>query len=336
MVPKYALLIALAFGSALLVLADQRPASQLQAEAREAFGALSPVRAEEIDSPLAQLGRSLFWDPRLSANGATACASCHLAEDWGADARPFSRDARGKDTSRHSQTVFNAMLQPSLRWTGDRKSGTHQAERSLTGSMGFTNASDVIAVLRHHGYEPMFRTLWPETETPVGPTNYARALQAYQSTLVTPSPFDRFLEGDMSALSQQQVAGLQVFLDRGCSDCHDGPLLGGRKLRRFGVKQPYWEATGSQKRDAGLIEATKNEADRNKFRVSMLRNIARTAPYFHDGSVRELLEAVQVMAQVQEGMRLPASEGEAVVAFLEALTGKVPEHFAPPLRFPGQ
>lgn len=336
MVLKSSLVFALILGAALVVSSDQRPASQLQAEAQEAFGPLKPVRTEEVDSPLAQLGRSLFWDPRLSANGLTACASCHFAENWGADARSFSRDARGKDTSRHSQTVFNAMMQPTLRWTGDRRSGAHQAERSLIGSMGFTNASDVIPVLRHNGYEPMFQMLWPEVEAPANPTNYAQALQAYQSTLVTPSPFDRFLEGDMSALSQQQLAGLQVFLDRGCSDCHDGPLLGGRKLRRFGVKQPYWEATGSQKRDAGLMEATKDEADRNKFRVAMLRNIARTAPYFHDGSVRDLPEAVQVMAQVQGGMRLPASEAEAVVAFLEALTGKVPEHFAPPLRFPGQ
>lgn len=326
----------LILGTGLAAQSAQRPPATLREQAKEAFGVLKSPNAEEIDSPLAQLGRSLFWDPRLSANGATACASCHLVADWGADARPFSRDARGKDTSRHSQTVFNAMLQPSLRWTGDRKSGAHQAERSLTGSMGFTNASDVIPVLRHDGYEPMFRLLWPEAETPADATNYAQALQAYQSTLVTPSPFDRFLEGDMSALSKQQVAGLKVFLDRGCSDCHDGPLLGGRKLRRFGVKQPYWEATGSRKRDSGLFETTKDEADRDKFRVSMLRNIARTAPYFHDGSVSEILEAVQVMAQVQGGMRLPASEAEEVVAFLEALTGKVPEHFAPPLRLPGQ
>ena len=228
------------------------------------------------------------------------------------------------------------MLQPALRWTGDRKSGAHQAERSLTGSMGFTNAGDVIPVLREHGYEPMFRAAWPEESSPVNPTNYALALQTYQATLVTPAPFDRYLEGDLAALNPRQLAGLQVFLDRGCADCHDGPLLGGRALRRFGVKQPYWEATGSQKRDAGLFETTKMEADRNKFRVAMLRNIARTAPYFHDGSVDTLREAVQVMAQVQVGARLSDPELESVEAFLEALTGEIPEQFAQPLRFPGQ
>lgn len=333
---KLLLACLLVLGRTVLTLADQRSASQLQAEAQGVFGVLNADQAEHVESPLAKLGRSLFWDARISANGATACASCHLAADWGADSRPFSRDARDKETSRHSQTVFNAMLQASLRWTGDRKSGAHQAERSLTGSMGFTNASDVVPVLRQHGYEPLFREAWPDETSAVNPTNYALALQAYQATLITPAPIDRFLEGDRSALTHQQLAGVQVFMDRGCSDCHSGPLLGGKGLRRFGVKQPYWEATGSRKQDAGLFETTKDEADRNRFRVAMLRNIARTAPYFHDGSVSELLEAVQVMAQVQEGMRLPASEADAVVAFLEALTGKVPEHFAPPSQFPGR
>lgn len=323
-------------GIAVAAAAEPRSPGRLQAEALEAFGALEPASLEEIQSPRARLGRFLFWDPRLSANGTTACASCHLAADWGADARPLSRDARGKDTSRHSQTVFNAMLQPALRWTGDRTSGAHQAERSLTGSMGFTHATNVIPVLKQNGYEDLFRTAWPEVQQPINPTHYAQALQSYQATLVTPAPFDRFLQGDHTALGPPQLAGLQVFLDRGCADCHDGPLLGGRKLRRFGVKQPYWEATGSPKQDPGLFETTRDEADRNTFRVSMLRNIARTAPYFHDGSVSELREAVQVMAQVQGGLRLAASEAEAVVAFLEALTGTAPEHFAPPLRFPGQ
>ncbi len=316
--------------------AEQRSAGQLQAEARRAFGILEAVGSEAVTSPLAELGRSLFWDPRISANGATACAGCHPAADWGADSRRFSKDARGKDTARHSQTVFNAMRQPALRWTGDRTSGAHQAVRSLTGSMGFTHAGEVNEALRRHGYEAAFRVLWPEDAVAANPTNYAKALEAYQATLVTPAPFDRFLKGDLEVLSRDQLDGLQVFMDRGCADCHDGPLLGGSGLRRFGVKQPYWDATGSERQDQGLFESTGREADRRKFRVSMLRNISRTAPYFHDGSVGELPEAVQVMAQVQLGERLPASEAASVVAFLESLTGEVPAHFGPPVRFPGR
>lgn len=324
----------LVLGNTLAATAEPRSPAQLQAEATRAFGILEPARVEEVDAPLARLGRSLFWDPRVSGNGTTACASCHLAAHWGADPRPFSRDARGKDTARHSQTVFNAMLQPALRWTGDRKSGAHQAERSLTGSMGFAHAADVVPVLRQNGYEPLFRELWPQAGSPVDPTNYARALQAYQATLVTPAPFDRFLKGDLQALDERQRAGLQAFLDRGCSDCHDGRLLGGNTLRRFGIRQPYWEATGSAQRDEGLFETTRIDADRHKFRVPMLRNIARTGPYFHDGSVAKLQDAVQVMAQVQGGARLPDAEAQSVAAFLETLTGDVPSNFGPPSSFP--
>jgi cytochrome c peroxidase len=283
-----------------------------------------------IPSPEAELGRALFWDPRLSADGRTACASCHRAADGGADRRPFSTDARGRSTSRNSQTVFNAMLQPALRWTGDRHSGAHQAERSLTGSMGFTNAAEVLPLLRSHGYEASFRRAWPADPQPITVTHYAQALEAYQTTLVTPGPFDRFLAGDPASLTPQQKKGLRVFLTVGCADCHGGRVLGGQGIRKFGLKRPYWEATKSPKRDTGVHESTRRDEDRDLFRVPMLRNVAKTGPYFHDGSVVTLLEAVQVMADVQLGRRLDHPDAADLVAFLEALTGEVPDHFRNP------
>lgn len=302
--------------------------TRLLAEAKAQFGVLEPVSPSAI-GPAAELGRALFWDTRLSADGQTACASCHHAADWGADRRPFSPDARGQLTARNSQTVFNAMLQPALRWTGDRKSGAHQAERSLTGSMGFTNAAAVLPLLQQHGYEPRFRQVWPDDPAPLTVTNYAKALETYQSTLITPAPIDRFLAGDTTALTDWQKEGLRVFLNLGCADCHSGTLLGGAGLRRFGVKKPYGEATKSAKRDTGLHETTKLEGDRDKFRVSMLRNVAQTAPYFHDGSVVDLKEAVQVMADVQLGRRLGESDAAAITGFLQSLTGEVPANFGP-------
>lgn len=302
----------------------------LREEAIATFGRIEAASAEAVRTPLARLGRELFWDPRLSANGRTACASCHSAADGGGDRRRFSPDARGRLTARHSQTVFNAMLQPSLRWTGDRKSGAHQAERSLTGSMGFERADAVVPLLRRHGYEPSFRHAFPSEEDPVTPGNYARALEAYQATLVTPGPFDRYLAGEAGALDATQLRGLELFLSVGCADCHHGRLLGGSRLRKFGVTKDYWLATGSERRDEGLYESTKAEDDRYKFRVPMLRNIAETAPYFHDGSVADLKQAVQVMADVQLGGRLPEAEADALVAFLRSLSGPGPEHYAPP------
>jgi cytochrome c peroxidase len=263
-------------------------------------------------------------------DGKTACASCHLAGDWGADRRRFSPDAKGKNTARNSQTLFNAVLQPRLRWTGDRNSGAHQAEKSLTGSMGFSTSEAVVPLLKNLGYEAAFQAAFPKDAAPISPANYAAAIQAYETTLVTPAPFDAYLAGDDDALDANQRVGLKVFIRTGCADCHKGPLLGGASIRKFGLVKDYWPATKSQHKDMGLFEGTKEEADRYKFRVSMLRNIAKTAPYFHDGSVANLKEAVQVMADVQLGDRLSDSDASAIVSFLDALTGDLPNNYCPP------
>jgi len=304
--------------------------AKLREEALAEFGILQPVAVEELTRPVVTLGQALFWDPRLSADGRTACASCHLPADWGADRRRFSPDARGKLTARNSQTVFNSTLQPAMRWTGDRQSAAHQAEKSLTGSMGFTSADAIVPLLKDHGYEPSFRAEFPESPDHLSPANYAKAIQAYEETLVTPAPFDRFLSGDNEALTGQQKSGLRAFLSANCADCHSGPLLGGRRLRKFGVQKDYWTATHSEKRDAGLFESTQEETDRYRFRVSMLRNIAKTGPYFHDGSVAELQEAVQVMAEVQSGQRLDDADAADIVSFLVSLTGQIPANYHPP------
>jgi len=307
---------------------------RLREEALLEFGILEPVPVAATQRPEVTLGQALFWDARLSADGQTACASCHLAADWGADRRRFSPDAKGQHTARNSQTVFNSTLQPALRWTGDRKSAAHQAEKSLSGSMGFVTADAVAPLLKSLGYEPTFQAAFPHEPAPVSPANYARAIASYEATLTTPGPFDRFLAGENDALTTPQKAGLKTFLAAGCADCHSGPLLGGRGLRKFGVKKDYWLATGSEKKDAGLFETTKVESDRNRFRVAMLRNIAKTGPYFHDGSVGDLPEAVQVMADVQSGHRLPEDDAAAIVSFLESLTGPVPANYHAPARKP--
>ncbi|MDO8843118.1 cytochrome-c peroxidase [Methylicorpusculum sp.] len=298
----------------------------LKEQAQALFGIIMPALS---DNPDVLLGQALFWDARVSGDGKTACVSCHQAEDWGADRRTFSPDAKGKLTSRNAQTVFNAMMQPTLRWTGDRTSGAHQAEKSLTGSMGFSSADAVVPVLASLGYEAAFKAAFPEASVPISPSNYAKALQAYQATLLTPAPFDHFLSGDDSSLTVQQKEGLALFIKTGCASCHSGPLLGGNSIQKFGVVKDYWLATRSEKRDPGRFDATQNEADLYTFRVSMLRNIAKTAPYFHDGSVAELEQAVRIMAEVQLGTILSDSEVKSIVAFLESLTGDLPVNYKP-------
>jgi cytochrome c peroxidase len=194
----------------------------------------------------------------------------------------------------------------------------------------------VIPFLKELGYGNLFREAFPHETEPVSPANYGRALQAYQATLATPSPFDQFLSGDDTALDAEQKAGLDTFLKIGCADCHDGPLLGGGSYQKFGMAKDYWSATGGENPEAGRFSVTKKESDRYVFRVQMLRNIAKTAPYFHDGSVAPLHAAVQVMAEVQLGERLTDSDAAAISKFLHALTGEVPEQFAPPPTFPGR
>lgn len=321
---------ALAFAVAFAAAPAGATDADLRDDANALFGRLDAPAAEALASPEVRLGRALFWDERLSADGKTACASCHAAEDWSADRRRFSIDARGTPTSRHSPPIFNSMDQPTLRWLGDRKDGAAQAEGSLTGSMGFAAKADGVEAMRRNGYEPLFRAAFPRETAPLSAANYGKALAAYQATLVTPSAFDRFLAGDDRALDGRQKAGLRAFVATGCGACHSGPLLGGTSFQPFGLAKPYWEETGSAKVDTGRFAATKKEEDRYVFRVPMLRNVAKTAPYFHDGSVDGLAQAVRIMGRVQLGSELDDSEVAAIVAFLEALTGPVPSHYAPP------
>lgn len=301
----------------------------LRQEASGLFGRIEAAAASRA-TPEAELGRALFWDTRLSSDRKTSCGSCHAASDWGADRRRFSPDARGALTSRHSPTVFNSMGQGSLRWLGDRKTGADQAESSMTGSMGFKSKDTAVERLKELEYLAAFRKAYPDDAEPLSPRNYSRALAAYQATLTTPAAFDRFLAGDDGALSERQKSGLRAFISTGCAGCHNGPLLGGTALQRFGLVKNYWLETGSDKIDQGRYSVTKKEEDRYVFRVPMLRNVAKTAPYFHDGSVEQLDRAVRIMASVQLGRTLDDATTSAIVAFLESLTGEIPPHYAPP------
>lgn len=316
------------------VLPDSEPLKQqddeLIEQAESILGTVDGIAPDRLKEPVVELGQALFWDKRLSANGKIACASCHHPRDWGADKARFSVDARGNKTKRNSQTVFNSTLQPGLRWVADRKSASHQAEKSLTGSMGFEQAEDVVPLLDKYDYAERFRRAFPDDETPLTPGNYGLAIEAYEATLRTPAAFDRYLGGAADSLTDQQKRGLTLFLEIGCIDCHSGPLLGGEGLQPFGVYHDYWKATGSDGRDTGLFETTQQESDRNVFRVSMLRNIAKTAPYFHDGSVTKLADAVRVMAKVQLDKELDDDQISALVSFLESLTGEIPKNYQDP------
>ena len=157
--------------------------------------------------------------------------------------------------------------------------------------------------------------------------NWGKAVGAYERTLVTPSRFDEYLGGKGDALTAEERHGLRTFIDTGCARCHNGVGIGGDKFRKFGVKEDYWKATGSQEIDRGRIDLTKDPADLYVFKVPGLRNAEMTPPYFHDGSVGTLPEAVRVMARVQLGKTLSDQDTTVIVTFLKSLTGKPPEDF---------
>jgi cytochrome c peroxidase len=328
---KKLLLTSGALACAIATFAFAQSAGEPRDQFAAMFGRVEAPSAQAINAPMAQLGRALFWDERLSVNGKVACATCHMPEDGSSDRRQFSVDARGKNTSRHSQPVYNAMLQTGgLRWTGDRPSGAAQAEGSMTGSMGFENRELALANLAKHYDKASFATAFPSDDAPVNLKNMAKAIEVYEATLNTPAPFDRYLAGDNNALTAKQKEGMRNFVNVGCAACHSGALLGGSMSMKFGVTKDYWLETKSAKPDEGKFVSTKKDEDKFVFRVAMLRNIADTAPYFHDGSVAKLDEAVRIMASVQLGRQLNTDETSSIVAFLKSLSGKTPVNYAPP------
>jgi cytochrome c peroxidase len=175
------------------------------------------------------------------------------------------------------------------------------------------------------GYVAMFKEAFPGEQDPVTIANFARAIGAFERTLVTPAPFDDFVNGNAQALTARQKNGLRTFLDTGCMTCHFSPYLGGQMYQKFGVFEPYEKYTKSKPVDEGRFAVTKSPADRDVFKVPVLRNVAATPPYFHDGSVAMLEEAVVIMARTQLAKDLTKEQAGDIAAFLTSLTGKIPE-----------
>jgi cytochrome c peroxidase len=200
----------------------------------------------------------------------------------------------------------------------------------LIGLFSFINpdyASAIARIKAIPGYADLFRKEFPGDPDPVTPDNWAKAIGAFERTLVTPSRFDAFLAGDARALSPEERTGLRKFIDTGCIACHNGVDVGGGMFKKFGVVEDYWTATGSQQPDKGRFDVTHDPQDTYVFKVPSLRNVAMTPPYFHDGSVRSLPEAVRIMAKVQLGRALSDQDTADIVAFLGSLTGKLPLGF---------
>jgi cytochrome c peroxidase len=306
----------------------------LREKVSEMFGSVDSgsIPQDGTDALRFSLGRKLFFEQRVSADGQIACASCHVAAHGGGDGLAVSVGVFGRANPRNAPTVFNAGLQPFQHWRADRMSLADQAARSPLGMTSFGNQEEMEAMgrLRDAGYEDEFERAFPGEQPALSLDHFGSAVASFEQTLSTPGRIDAFLNGDDSALTSDEQAGLSAFVDLGCAGCHNGPGFGGQMLQKFGVVEPYADATGSAMPDQGRFDVTQDEADRFVFKVPMLRNVGESAPYFHDGSAAELDRAVRVMARVQLGSQLTDTQVAILVAFLRALSGPVPDWFSAP------
>ena len=298
--------------------------------------ASSALENTELTPVRVSLGKALFFETRVSADGRVGCATCHNPAYYGADTLALTVGIHGKQLPRNAHTVFNTSLLIAQHYGGNRETVEEQAYKAVLSPLAYGNTTNeqVETKLTQLGYLPLFKAAYPQDAKPVSVENWSKAIGAFERTLLTPAPFDKFLKGDAQSLSKPAKMGLEKFINTGCAGCHNGVTVGGQSYQKFGITQDYWLVTGSTPKDAfkgydmGRFHDTKNEADAFMFKVPQLRNVAVTPPYFHDGSVATLPQAVRVMAQLQLGKQLSDEDVSHIVSFLESLTGDIPADFA--------
>ncbi len=269
-----------------------------------------------------ELGRRLYYEKRLSRDGKTSCNSCHPLDRYGADGTPVSTGIGGQKGGRNAPTTYHAAGQVAQFWDGRAADVEEQAKGPIMNpiEMGMANATAVESALRAAPeYGPLFAKAFPGQMQPVTLDNSAAAIGAFERKLMTPGRWDRFLKGDRQALSAEEKAGFLAFHRAGCVSCHQGADLGGKFYIKAGMAKPW-----PNQKDLGRFQVTGKEHHKMVFKVPTLRNVDKTAPYMHDGSVADLEAAVRMMGEHQVEKPLTDSEVRQIVAWLRALTGDLP------------
>ncbi|HLE40142.1 MAG TPA: cytochrome c peroxidase [Nitrospirota bacterium] len=307
------------------------PDDDLMKKAKEVLGPLPasmPSEQNPITPEKVKLGKILFYESRISIDGTVSCAKCHPVSLYAVDGLRKAIGNNCKENPRNSPTIFNAASQISAHWIGNRTSVEDQARQSVTGPPAFGMPSNESAekILRNmKEYVSLFKAAFPGEKDPVTIDNFAKAVGAFERTLMTPAPFDAFVKGDAKALTEKQKRGLKTFFETGCMACHFSPYVGGQMYQKFGVFETYGNYTKSATIDEGRYAVTKNQADKYVFKVPVLRNVAMTPPYFHDGSVDRLEEAVRIMGKIQLLKDLSKEEVADITVFFDSLTGQIPD-----------
>lgn len=302
-----------------------------------AYGPLPKVmesKANPITEEKITLGRALFYETRLSASNEISCNTCHVLTVDGADQRKTSTGHKKQSGKRNAPTVYNAAGHFVQFWDGRAPTVEEQAKGPITNpvEMAMQDEKSVLAELRHvKWYQTQFKKVYPETAgDAITMDNLANAIGAFERKLVTPSRWDKFLGGEDAALTAEEKAGFQKFTDSGCNTCHSGVYLGGAMYQKLGLAKPW-----PKEDDLGRYEVTKQDADKMMFKVPSLRNVQKTNPYFHDGSIATLPEAVKLMGRHQLGKELSDADVTSIVAFLKSLTGEIPKDYVAEYKVPG-
>ncbi|MCZ7584216.1 MAG: c-type cytochrome [Deltaproteobacteria bacterium] len=287
----------------------------------------NPITEEKI-----KLGRMLYYDTRLSKAQTISCNTCHQLDKFGVDGKPVSTGHEGKTGTRNAPTVYNAAGHLAQFWDGREPDVEAQAKGPVLNpvEMAMPDEKYVLKVLNSMPeYVAAFKAAFPDDAEPLNYDNFGKAVGAFERKLVTPSRWDTYLKGDDAALTNDEKKGLLAFVQNGCTACHAGSLAGGAMYQKLGLVKPWPDES-----DLGRYQATKNDADKMYFKVPSLRNIAETGPYYHDGKVATLDDAVRMMADHQLGRALDDEDLRLINAWLGALTGDVPADYVAPPELP--
>jgi cytochrome c peroxidase len=276
------------------------------------------------NSAVIRLGRMLYFEPLLSRTGKISCNSCHPLDRYGTTASQFSTGVDGKVGRRNAPTVYNAVGHFRLFWDGRAATLDEQALAPIINpaEMGMKADGAVTALKEIAGYETAFARAYPDEAEPVTIGHIAAAIAEFERGLVTPARWDRYVDGDASALTSLEKDGARLFSNLGCMVCHTGAYVGGTMYEKLGIFLPWPNQT-----DRGRREVTHDMADDMVFKVPSLRNVAKTGPYFHDGSAASLDTAVRLMARHQLGVELTEGEARSIAAWLGSLTGEIPRDY---------
>ncbi len=288
---------------------------------------IQPVKpVQNINMGMVELGKKLYFDPRLSKSGFISCNSCHNLSMGGTDNLKTSIGDKWQQGPINAPTVLNSSLNLAQFWDGRAADLKAQAGGPIAnpGEMGFTHELAVGVIESIPEYVAEFKLVFGNDKVTID--EVTTAIAEFEKTLVTPnSPFDQWLLGDKNALNQEELAGYKLFKESGCVACHNGEAVGGNSFQKMGIMEPYQAKSPAE----GLSAVTGKDADRFKFKVPTLRNVEMTYPYFHDGEAETLTEAVDVMGRLQLGKKFSDKENAQIVAFLKSLTGDQPNFQLP-------